>query len=1069
MGGKSKAQTIGYHYKWAMHLAWTRFADAVLEIRGGGATAWQGRITENTVLSINKPDLWGGEKGQGGMVGDMEVLFGGSTQAPSSYLAGVFGEKQSGNRGLVSSIWRGGRFGAFLANPKPVSMKFERIHAGSAGWYPEKAAIELVGGTSLAVDAVGWSYQVGADEANPGLENLVPPSDGWSTGQGPFGSGPSVPLPPNTAWPLHTVLWIERSIHLDGPADLTVQAENGAIVLVDGAIVATINTENIDRTDLPSVTVRVAAGGHTISIKGFDEVSEGGTVYLGVWIEGVQLIGRNPAHMIYEAITHAEMMGEPAGLVDDTSFTAAADQFFDEALGLCTLYDSSQESPEQYIQRICNVAGATCSQSRIDGKYYLDPIRGGYDIESLPLISEDDVLEFKQTPVVPNEAINGVCVKWRDPVKNEDRTTSPVMALGRVRDAGESIIETRNYPELPTESLALRVAKRDVDAASPVLSRFELTTRRKHRGLRPGQPFRFQMPSEGVTDAVLRLGSIRHGTHVDGRVRLVSVQDVFTMPATAPVLPSPGEWVAPSKVPVPAAAQTVFEAPYVEMVAAMSAADFAVLTDDAGYLLSVAALPGVGFNYAVATAAAGEEYVERGTADFSPTALVVEASPLEDPLATAFTLSQGSLLDRVEVGSWALWGDEIVRIDAIDADANTCTLARGCADTIPSAHAADERIWFCGDWVGSDAREYVDADVVSAKLLPRTSSGQLALAYAAALQVTMDQRLARPYPPGLFQINGSAYPATASGPLTVSWAHRDRVLQADQLVDSSAADVGPEAGTTYTVRWYANGVLEATHSGISGTSQSYTPVGDCTLTIELEAVRDGITSYQMHSHELAYGAGATDPNFANVSSLLHFDAADGSTTFTDQKGIIWSVGGNAHISTANPKFGAGALSNDGSGDYIAAADNVAFGFGTGDFTVECWVRRPVATAADYPLFDFRAASAQNGMFYLNVTNRRLTYYNGTVYGNTGNAPAQDAYAHVAFARESGTLRAFLDGVLQWSVAMAGDFGASRPCRIGSNFAATSFAAGDIDDPRITKGVARYTANFTPPAAPFPDS
>src|SRR5690606_8194342 len=118
-------------------------ADALLEVRAGGATAWEGRITGNTVLSINKPELWGGEKSQGGIVSDFEVLFGGADQAPSDYLASTFGEKQSGNRGIVTTILKGGRYGAFVPNPKPLAAKFERIHADGMGWYPETAAIVI--------------------------------------------------------------------------------------------------------------------------------------------------------------------------------------------------------------------------------------------------------------------------------------------------------------------------------------------------------------------------------------------------------------------------------------------------------------------------------------------------------------------------------------------------------------------------------------------------------------------------------------------------------------------------------------------------------------------------------------------------------------------------------------------------------------------------------------------------------------------------------------------------------------------------------------------------------------
>ena len=213
----------------------------------------------------------------------------------------------------------------------------------------------------------------------------------------------------------------------------------------------------------------------------------------------------------------------------------------------------------------------------------------------------------------------------------------------------------------------------------------------------------------------------------------------------------------------------------------------------------------------------------------------------------------------------------------------------------------------------------------------------------------------------------------------------------------------------------------------------------------------------------------TDPYFANVSALLHFDGADGSTTFTDQKALTWTGVGNAQIDTAQTKFGTGALLLDGAGDYIGTPDTGVFGFGTGDFTVEMWVRRGAADGNDCQLVDFRAGGGQNGLFYLTPGSRLLAFYNGAVYGNAGAAPAQDTWAHIAFTRSSGTLRGFLNGTQQWSASMSANFGSSRPARIGANFVASTGYAGSVDDVRITKGVARYTSNFAPPTAAFPDA
>src|SRR3990172_8980810 len=77
---------------------------------------------------------------------------------------------------------------------------------------------------------------------------------------------------------------------------------------------------------------------------------------------------------------------------------------------------------------------------------------------------------------------------------------------------------------------------------------------------------------------------------------------------------------------------------------------------------------------------------------------------------------------------------------------------------------------------------------------------------------------------------------------------------------------------------------------------------------------------------------ARDDSF--TVSLLHGDGVDGSTTFTDEDGRIWTPSGNAQIDTAQKKFGTGSMLFDGTGDYISTPDSIDFFFGTENFTVD---------------------------------------------------------------------------------------------------------------------------------------
>src|SRR5690606_35572075 len=101
--------------------------------------------------------------------------------------------------------------------------------------------------------------------------------------------------------------------------------------------------------------------------------------------------------------------------------------------------------------------------------------------------------------------------------------------------------------------------------------------------------------------------------------------------------------------------------------------------------------------------------------------------------------------------------------------------------------------------------------------------------------------------------NGQAEVSTAVGTVLIEWKHRDRVLQADQLVDDTLASVGPEPGTTYTLRAYLNDVLVDEQSGLAGTSVVWEPAGAGAARVELFAVRDGLESWQSQIREFTIG------------------------------------------------------------------------------------------------------------------------------------------------------------------------------------------------------------------------
>lgn len=224
-------------------------------------------------------------------------------------------------------------------------------------------------------------------------------------------------------------------------------------------------------------------------------------------------------------------------------------------------------------------------------------------------------------------------------------------------------------------------------------------------------------------------------------------------------------------------------------------------------------------------------------------------------------------------------------------------------------------------------------------------------------------------------------------------------------------------------------------------------------------------------------AAAFDPFFANVVLLLHLDGANGSTSFVDSGPLNKSVSrnGNAVISTAQSRFGGASLLLDGDNDWLAIANPAGLNLQSVDFCVEGWARLTV-TSGGQTLFDFRGVGAFNVSWaiFTDAANRWAGIYDGpsnTVVAltPTNSLPAANGpFFHWAVTRSGTTTRFFIDGVNLAQITYNPPATHSSGVLIGANHAGQNDFAGHMDEVRITRGHARYVANFTPPSEPFPD-
>ncbi|MGH8081992.1 MAG: phage tail protein, partial [Lysobacter sp.] len=152
--GSSKKQTVGHRYLFGLHMGLSRGPlDEIVEIRVGDREVWKGSITKSGRIFINKPDLFGGDKGEGGIKGTLDVLMGELSQAVLPALAALHGAIVPAFRGVTTQYFDG-QIAANNPYPKPWKERVRRALAGWDGavWYPEKAVVWLGNGAVRAMN-----------------------------------------------------------------------------------------------------------------------------------------------------------------------------------------------------------------------------------------------------------------------------------------------------------------------------------------------------------------------------------------------------------------------------------------------------------------------------------------------------------------------------------------------------------------------------------------------------------------------------------------------------------------------------------------------------------------------------------------------------------------------------------------------------------------------------------------------------------------------------------------------------------------------------------------------------
>ena len=275
-----------------------------------------------------------------------------------------------------------------------------------------------------------------------------------------------------------------------------------------------------------------------------------------------------------------------------------------------------------------------------------------------------------------------------------------------------------------------------------------------------------------------------------------------------------------------------------------------------------------------------------------------------------------------------------------------------------------------------------------------------------------------------------------------------------------------------TSRFFVNGVLTGSPADSSNyDSQQYTIGGR--YAPNGSNLTGYLSNFRIVAGTALYTANFTPPtapltNITNTYLLLNFaDAA-----IFDYAAINnVNTTGNADISTSVVKYGTGSLAFDGTGDWLQIDDSSIFAFGTSDFTIEMWVYNTTNSPTYAVLWDTRDSEPDDSSHIVLNLGKPSWWYNGAARIQPATAPAINTWYHLAVARSGTSTKMFIDGTQVGSTySDSNDYKANDYARIGSasdNPSGLNYFNGYIDDLRITNGLARYTANFTPPTAALP--
>lgn len=585
----------------------------------------------------------------------------------------------------------------------------------------------------------------------------------------------------------------------------------------------------------------------------------------------VQGIDINPIHKIREILTDYEAMSKPESDINDDNFKAAAERIYDERLGIS--WAVTEKSCKEALDELLYHIEAGLRVNRQTGKYEVVLFR---DELTTPVanFTMSNMKSFNVDIANADDLTNTVNVHFYDRanIKNASFSLSDV---GGVLTAGRENTETVDFPYFMQKYNAEKVGNWKLkQLATPLWKGSFKTGDYDARKLNRYDVITISYPNLNIINLRVRIMKISLGDGIDNTVTIDFVEviefsslnydeigiDDFEHTPTSPQY----------------AIQDLFEAPYfglVQKFGERNVEEALLQNSDMGYVMAVAVKPqSNSINAELWTDLGTMEYTsleQVATVDYTAGAYIAGSI---DETQTSILLEQVKNVDTVSIGTYMTLNDEILVYESYDKDTKIITVKRGALDTIPKKHTSGY-IFFADEFNALDNNEYSLGDRVSGQVLTRTPSNLLPPHPASQVEVVLNARANRPYPPANVKFNDDYFIVGTDSDLHITWSHRNRLQQTGgEIIGWYEPSVTLESNATYHLKVIDSNTQAIIFDDDIGDVDEYTIlfalISDAvSVDVELYTIRDSYESYQKFTHTIRVLSAFTAPyNLVGVYS-----------------------------------------------------------------------------------------------------------------------------------------------------------------------------------------------------------